>query len=752
MNKDLLKVSLRQRALYLPDTPRMSEASPTTLGLATEFLQLGYTLSEPLLHALNALDVAEQAEVLEVVNDVMGTQLNWASLVKGWQVPTGETWGDHFVTQIANLLKDGMEIKGTTLPCGHLIPEGTFPLERYNGCPFCGRPFLTAEGDVFKGQGTKLRVLSLWGDRELHDHFTALLASPVPLDATQRDSLTLLLRHLLLPAADIVMKETRMLVIDELVALGRDDEAARLFVSPQDVLRYLWYRHTGRLQLVEPRTLLYIRSKNLRHEWLTEEELENKVADYREELLLRYDRPWCRRVAKWLNGLSMLLEQQLEAMHPKRRMWVRFIRALRLAEMARRPGYEQLRSLLDRFYRQDYEVWAGRVQHFRQEREASDTLSLLKQRPGAFARCLFSTMLWFGPQQTLDAFRQVIGQLPARLLLTLGAQADLYFAPEQQRLVRPLSSVVLSIPTNPLLRRHRADSLEAMRRAVTDLYVDAMRQRFEQAAAGNGDEGKTIYIDPQLDNIPVAVGDRSQSLQDTSTALQGTRFPVEGDTVRLFLQWGRDLPAQHLDMDLSCHLLTASSSQVCSYFSLDVPGAKHSGDIQQIPDRVGTAEYIELNLSELRENEVLQVVFTCNAYTSGALQPNLVVGWMDARHPMAVSNETGVAYDPSTVTHMVRIAEQNLAKGLIFGVLDVAQREITWLEMPFDGQTVLSINPQTVNAYLHRLRAKPSIGQLLRLKAEAQHLTITDSPDVADESYTYQWALDTAKVSQLLLG
>jgi len=129
-----------------------------------------------------------------------------------------------------------------------------------------------------------------------------------------------------------------------------------------------------------------------------------------------------------------------------------------------------------------------------------------------------------------------------------------------------------------------------------------------------------------------------------------------------------------------------------------------------------------------------------------------MVGWMDSRYPMQVSNETGVAYDPSTVSHIVRISETNLAKGLVFGVLDVAKREITWLEVPFDGQTVLSVNTDTIGAYLRRLRAKPTIGQLLRLKAEAQHLTLTERPEDADEAYTYQWALDSAAVNGLLLG
>ena len=218
---------------------------------------------------------------------------------------------------------------------------------------------------------------------------------------------------------------------------------------------------------------------------------------------------------------------------------------------------------------------------------------------------------------------------------------------------------------------------------------------------------------------------------------------MSGDEVRLFMQWGKDMPASPIDMDLSCYILEDENAEACAYFNLTTKGANHSGDIRQIPNFVGTAEYVELSIPELQERGARRVVFTCNAYTRGGLTP-MVVGWMSCSAPMKVSEQTGVAYDPSTVDH--------LSKGLIFGVLDVEKREIVWLEIPFDGQTVLSITPETIDAYLKRLAQKPTIGQLLRIKAEAQHLTQTEQSDGADEAYDMQWALDTAAVSGLLLS
>ena len=752
MNIQLLRVSLRQQAVYLPNPVMADAASADAVALSCELLQMGYALDEPLLRALSSLDSTELAELGDVVSDVMGTRLNWAALVRGWQVPTGESAADHLVTLVANMLRGQMPIEGTTLPCGHLIPDGTFPLERYTGCPFCGRPFVTVPGFTYKGQGSRLRVLRLWNDADIDAHFAAMLSSPVPLDATQRESLSILLEYRPLPGTAIAMKETLMLVIDQLVQLKRDDDAGRLFASPHDVLRYLWYRHTGHLQLIEPRTLLNTYAKNVRHHHpLFDNRYEKPdVNECHEQLRLKYDRVWCLRVARWLNALTMPLESQLEAMHPKRGMWVRFIRALRLTEYARRPGFEHLQQLLDRFYRQDYTVWAAQLDRTRRDGQADETLHMLKQHPGLFARCLFSTMLRLQPAPVLEAFQQILDQVPPRLLLTLGYQAQLYFDPQQQRVARPLSGLVKSIPPHRLLAAYSAHDLRQMAQSVTDLFLMAMRRKF---AEENKTEG-TVYIDSRLYDIPVGIGDRTQTVSDTGCALQGTRFTIEGDHVRLFLQWGKGLPAAPIDMDLSAYLLKDSDDEpaVCSYFSLSVPGACHSGDIRQIPDHVGTAEYVELSLPELWQSGVRQVVFTCNAYTRGSLSPNLLVGWMDAREPMTVSNETGVAYDPSTVSQMVRISQDNLAKGLVFGVLDVGSRVITWLEMPFDGQTVVQVNTRTVNDYLRRLRSKPTIGQLLQMKAEVQQLPMTDTVGEADNAYTYEWAMDAARVNDLLFA
>ena len=752
-SKNLTKVALRYRAVFLDihreDINMQSEATVPVMAFIARLKENGFCVSEELLHALNAVPTSRLAEITECINDVMGVELNWASLVKGWDVPTGETLADHLITLLANIFGEEAGFKGTTLPCGHLIPEGTFPIERYNGCPFCGTPFETADF-VYKGQASKLKELRLFTASDMERVFTSLLSSATPLDATQKESLEQLLREFPLPEdAGIAMKETAMLVIKLLVEQDKADEASALLKTPTDVLRYLWYEKTGYVQIIEPKTLIAHARRLYYHMWGPLDQSADAAKGMKERLMLKYDRKACLRVAKWLNAIPMTARQAAENMNPKRGMWVRMIRALRLGEYSRKKGFDHLAEILDVFYKQDFSTWQGRVDKACQANDADKTLDLLKERPGMFARCLFATMLRFGSDKVLAAFDEIADKLPARLLLSLGNAADQYFNPKEVRMARPITGVPRQIQPNKLLALYGDDDREAMAQAVNDLYKTSMERRFAMQKT----EAKTIYIDPSLYHIPVSVGDRTTTIQDTSCALMGTRFPVEGDAVRLFLHWGKGLHAQPLDMDLSARIVLSNNKVLeCAYYSLTCVGATHSGDIRHIPEMVGTAEYIELSLPTLEKAKAKYVMFTCNAYSTGALSPNLMVGWMDSAYPMKVSDKRGVAYDPSCVQHMVRVSEGNLSKGLVFGVLDVAKREIIWLEMPFTSQTLRGASGEVVEALLHRLETKLSVGELLEIKAKAQGLTKTENADEADETYTYEWALNPAEVTQLLNG
>ncbi len=745
MKTNLIKLSLRQNAIYLPELKINSETthtmSETTAVLVANCAKLGYGFSEGLLRAINQINATDKMVILNTLQEVTNVDKNWTPLIRNWDIPTGESILDHLKTAFANIFPGR---SGTTLACGHLIPENTFPLERYNGCPFCGTPFTFSELDY---KVDKVKTLDLWTKNDLINYVKTLLSSPVALSATQVDNLKIYLTEFGVPSdAEVNMKETQMLVIDELVQMDKASEAGRYFKSPVDILRYLWYKHTGYLQIVEPKVISRRVVQNACHFRASLDTSTTAKITSMNELKLKFSRTEAKMYARWINNIPLDIATQCAQMHPKRGIWVRVIRALRLGELSKRKGYEQLRELLDTFYNQNYEVWQGRVNHFKLKNDATNTFILLKQRPGLFARSLFSTMLWFGYRETLEHFKQILDQVPARLVYTLNMYADIYFTKDAVRSVKPLGGVNKKIAVNKLVNLYNNEQLTEMKEAVRNLTLLKIKQRF----LADKNDHRSIYINQELYDIPVAIGDRSQQVQDLPEALMGTSFPVEGDTVRLFMQWGAGLSAQHLDMDLSCCVAYADRTEFCSYSRLTIAGCQHSGDIRSIPEKVGTAEYIDLNLSQLERLGARYVTFTCNAYSNGSLSPNLVVGWMNSKSRMKIS-KSGVAYNPTAVQHQIRI-KGGLAKGMAFGVLDVANRSILWLEMEFGGQIVQQMSVTMVEAFLQKLAAKLKIGDLLTLKAKCQALNVVADPSIADEVYDLKWACNSAAVSALFLG
>lgn len=88
-----------------------------------------------------------------------------------------------------------------------------------------------------------------------------------------------------------------------------------------------------------------------------------------------------------------------------------------------------------------YLLYQKQVERYRLRHDAVTTLNLLQQRPGLFARSLFTNMLWFGSDITINAFAEIIDRVPARLLFTLAMYAENYFDRNNQRIVKPLGGI-----------------------------------------------------------------------------------------------------------------------------------------------------------------------------------------------------------------------------------------------------------------------------------------------------------------------
>ena len=300
---ELLKISLRQNAIFIPTGLINSEVcniTESTVHFVANISKLGFGLSEPLLQTINTLNPTYKLKILKVLQEVLGINKNWTPLVKGWDVPTGERKLDHILTLFANTFKTKT---GTTLPCGHLIPLNTFPLERYNGCPFCGTPFEFGTIENY-GKGNKLKVLEWWAEEQLLSFMNNLLTSKTALDATQTESLKVLIQYFPLPKVQIEIKETLMIVIDTLIENNKETNASKYLTNPTDILRYLWYKKTGLLQIVKPNTIIKRIENNNRHVFFPSDNSAKSKLITKLDLKLKYSRKECLMIATWLNNLE----------------------------------------------------------------------------------------------------------------------------------------------------------------------------------------------------------------------------------------------------------------------------------------------------------------------------------------------------------------------------------------------------------------------------------------------------------------
>jgi hypothetical protein len=111
------------------------------------------------------------------------------------------------------------------------------------------------------------------------------------------DSLKTLVNMFPLPAIKPAMKETLMLVADMLLERNEPDKVQQLLASPNEVLRYLWYKHTGLLQIIAPKTIIKRHGNNNKHFRHTQDTSAATRVFSKAKLELKYSREYGRMVA-----------------------------------------------------------------------------------------------------------------------------------------------------------------------------------------------------------------------------------------------------------------------------------------------------------------------------------------------------------------------------------------------------------------------------------------------------------------------
>lgn len=278
---------------------------------------------------------------------------------------------------------------------------------------------------------------------------------------------------------------------------------------------------------------------------------------------------------------------------------------------------------------------------------------------------------------------------------------------------------------------------------------------------GNAEYGK-VYIDNKLNKIvmPKDIKDASQSM---CSYTKGSRIQPEltedgkAKNIRFHVWWTNP---KHtiLDIDLSAELLIKENLKgdeklgtffltednkklVCTRYvnfrnHYNVAGVTHSGDIVNGGDinGKGVCEYIDLNVNELRNNNIAYVKLFINNYSGLAYNeiPNCELGWQE-REELDRTKQ----FDPRAVKQ--RSKPLGEFRGITPCIYDVENNEIIWCDTPdykittcghIESTSVI----QSTDIIMERYATMDRItqGEMAELVALAQGCEIVDSPEKAD--------------------
>lgn len=331
-------------------------------------------------------------------------------------------------------------------------------------------------------------------------------------------------------------------------------------------------------------------------------------------------------------------------------------------------------------------TFAGRLEGFLARADIEGSLSLLRARPGEFARRLDHLLRLAGPEgaeTVISAFERVARQLPTPLLLQLRKHFQMRSAESSLRVVFPKGDLAkikaVDNELSPLDPVWCAQIAQVCRECLIAAY--AQRPRLGPCWL---DEGLRNY------HVPFAMRSAAKALR---TVARGSRIPFgdEGaesagprEAVRFFIWW-RDGKSR-TDLDLSALVLNEDFGYetTLAYYNLKELGGYHSGDITSAPK--GASEFIDIEVPAFLGRGSRYVMMVVNSFTTQPYcdLPECFAGFMHRSHP-----QSGEIYEPRMVANRFDLtANTTIAIPLI---LDLRKREVIWTDLS------LKRNPSAVN-------------------------------------------------------
>lgn len=420
-------------------------------------------------------------------------------------------------------------------------------------------------------------------------------------------------------------------------------------------------------------------------------------------------RNFSKRERRFLLGCLEKCGSATEDMLRWKGYWIRLGEILHPGDYKRRfPKTFQAFSVL----RDDRPVqtFNSRVERAIAARALGETLGLLDQRPGDFARRLDHLLRTHPADQPVitGRFLGVADRVSTPVLL----QVWHHFQMRGQATERTF------FPKGNLAKvQLKCESLPPIPQAVTSDVASGVRTLLVERFRKLPPLGRT-YVAESLRTqiVPFALRSASKSLR---TVARGSRFVLpDGDTVRFFLWWRNG--KSRTDIDLSAVLFDDCwSRQVAiAYYNLRDFHCCHSGDITSAPQ--GACEFIDLHLPSITDRGYRYAVMCLNSFTQQPFcdLPECFGGWMMRQQP-----QSGEVFEARTVQDKVDVSAAT--KVCVPVIIDIRERHVCWADLALRSWAAINNVESNSQGIALMGRAivglnRPSLYDLFRMHADAR--------------------------------
>jgi hypothetical protein len=723
MNSINNRIAIRNQSIILEKDTHQAKPK-VVLALVADIAQLGFRLDQKALNIVKTFSNTKIKELHKVLFSELSTLLdvdaNWIPLFKNFPEDVPEE-PFYYLSRLSvffgRWFAFEQEDESTTrLSCGCIIDSALFDVDLFGACPVCQMQTNLPNYKITRKplrERVKLKVIELTTKEGVEQYLQNLLNAKSSLSVKSKEDLTLYFSEvkdgvsLLLPK-EVPIKENMAFISALLV---KHTNLAALFVpayvkTATDVLRLAVALSGGDVSLKEKSNF---KLKNGERSILFKlfEQVKNPQED-----MLRYRSKWLR-LGEYLH-----------------------VGAKRLKYPNVYKAFDTLRNheeKIETFSRQSHKALLSmKKSHVAKK----SMVSLLKQRPGEFARKLDMILRESKDAKVIKEFSTVIGSVATPLLLKLTKHLATRNKASNFRFFIPKGNMAKIYFMEKDTRKKISQALITKTASVIN---EELLKRFAKEK-----KIKRVYIDPKLKDyiIPLAQRNASKALLTVERGSKSS-YDEKAQALRMFVYWHESEKTGRIDVDLSAVGFDEDWNYVThlSYTSLQKLGGVHSGDIQSAPN--GAAEFIDINVAKFRKASIRYVIMSVFSFTQQTYNNfECFAGVMERQSP-----NSGEIFEAKTVKNKFDLAgETNINLPLI---LDLETNQMIWCDVSLDS----NFGPNNIErakkrvSYMGRSilsmgESLPNLFELFSLHAQAQGAKVDT---VLKESVKYDLVIDESK-------